>query len=281
MCLCPCFFDKSFRDYLDFTFFPWYNCAKKEGICLTDMTPCSQKIFDNKITVMTFNTQHCLNYLTGKIDFSAMAETILKFSPDIVGLNEMRGKGENPEYTAQTEKLAELCGMPFFYFAKALDVGGKNPYGNAILSKIPIISAETMLVPEPLEKIEGKHYEQRCVLNAKLPNGMTVLVTHFGLSPEEQINSVKVLGELITDKRCILMGDFNVTPDSDIIIPIREKMKDTADSFSTPDLLSFPSDKPHCKIDYIFVSHDIKVDFADIPDVVASDHRPHIAHISL
>jgi endonuclease/exonuclease/phosphatase (EEP) superfamily protein YafD len=37
--------------------------------------------------------------------------------------------------------------------------------------------------------------------------------------------------------------------------------------------------KPHRKIDYIFVSHDIEIISADIPAIVASDHRPHIAEV--
>lgn len=75
-----------------------------------------------------------------------------------------------------------------------------------------------------------------------------------------------------------LMGDFNVTPGDRILDPIRKKMNDTACRFPVP-LLSWPSDKPEIKIDYIFVTPDIEIISADIPDIVASDHRPHIAEI--
>ena len=37
--------------------------------------------------IMTFNTQHCRNFVTGKIDFEVMAEAIRKEAPEIVGLN--------------------------------------------------------------------------------------------------------------------------------------------------------------------------------------------------
>ena len=74
------------------------------------------------------------------------------------------------------------------------------------------------------------------------------------------------------------MGDFNLMPDSPLLDPIRARMKDTADVFTSPKL-SFPSDNPYRKIDYIFVSHDIKIVSADIPAIVASDHRPHIAEV--
>ena len=79
-------------------------------------------------------------------------------------------------------------------------------------------------------------------------------------------------------EKCVLMGDFNLVPEHPLLVPIREKMKDAADLFDEPKL-SYPSDAPTRKIDYIFVSPDIELISADIPAVVASDHRPHTAEI--
>jgi endonuclease/exonuclease/phosphatase (EEP) superfamily protein YafD len=75
------------------------------------------------------------------------------------------------------------------------------------------------------------------------------------------------------------MGDFNVEPSSPIIAKIREKMVDAEVLFKN-ELLSFPSDKPRIKIDYIFASSDIEIISADIPEIIASDHRPHVAEIA-
>ncbi len=230
------------------------------------------------MNLMSFNTQHCLNYLEQKIDFQIMADAIKQCGADIVALNEMRGKGRDPEYDEQVKILAEKSGLEHFYFAKAIDFDGVNPYGNGLLSRYPIEKAETILVPDPVIKAYDGYYETRCVLKAKLNNGVTVLVTHFGLNPDEQENAVKTILENLEDEKCVLMGDFNVFPDDKVLLPIRERMKDTSDMFGAP-LLSFPSDKPNRKIDYIFVSHDIKVLEADIPEIVASDHRPHTANV--
>ena len=104
---------------------------------------------------------------------------------------------------------------------------------------------------------------------------MTVLISHFGLNPDEHENAARTVAEHIEDEKCILMGDFNVLPDSHILDPIRARMKDTADVFPEP-LLSFLADRPDRKIDYIFVSHDIQVMSADIPALALSDHRPYI-----
>ena len=235
---------------------------------------------NNSLTVMSFNTQHCLNYVERKIDFEIMARAIRECDADIVGLNEMRDLGQHPEYTAQVEKLAQLTGMCYFYFAKATEFVNSGPYGNAILSRIPIKRAESIIIPDPSTKAYNGYYETRCVLKAELEGGVTVLVSHFGLNPDEQENAVKTVMDNLTEKKCILMGDFNVTPHASVIDPIRAKMTDTADVFDVPKL-SFPSDNPDRKIDYIFVSKDIYVECADIPPIVASDHRPHIARVKI
>ena len=231
--------------------------------------------------IMTFNTQHCANFVTGNIDYEIMAEAIKTCGAEIVGLNEMRDKGVSAGYkNAQVAELAKLTGMEYFYFAKAIEDGPGNPYGNGILSKHEFESVQTILIPEPENKPEGAYYERRCILKARLNNGLTVLVTHFGLSGAEQECAVKALVDEITDEKCVLMGDFNVTPDNKLLEPIRARMKDTAELFEA-EKLSFPSDKPRIKIDYIFITPDIEAVSADIPGIVASDHRPHTAEIKI
>ena len=89
------------------------------------------------VKVMSFNTQHCLNYREQEIDFQIMADAILSCGADVIGLNEVRDKGpDTAEYDKQVEYLSDLTGIPYRYFGKAIDTDG-GPYGNAFLSKIP------------------------------------------------------------------------------------------------------------------------------------------------
>lgn len=222
--------------------------------------------------IMTFNTQHCLSYLEKEINYELMARVISDFDADVVGLNEM--------YLGQTEKLSELTGIKHSFFAPAIEIPSRGLYGNGFLSKLPILSAENITIPDPETKAYKGYYETRCILKAELEGGVTALVTHFGLNPDERENAVKTVLEQLTDEKCILMGDFNSLSEDPILDPIRERMKDVSDIFVEP-LFSFPSDEPDRKIDYIFVSRDIEVISADIPAVVASDHRPHTATVAL
>ena len=109
-----------------------------------------------------------------------------------------------------------------------------------------------------------------------------VFGSHFGLANSEKRNAVSTVVELIDkcDLPLALMGDFNMQPNDEKLKPIYESIKDTVAYFSEPKL-SFPSDKPDCKIDYIFVSKDIKVLYADIPENMTSDHRPAFADIEI
>ena len=236
-----------------------------------------------KLKIMTFNIQHCLNYKSGNVEYPFFSGALSAFGADIVVLNEVRGAGRDTEYDPQTEILAKGAGYDYYYFAEAIKFGGVNPYGNAILSRFPIVSADTLTIPDPDPRGYDGYYETRCVARAVVDVGgekLTVLGVHFGLNPDEHENAVATILSAISPERCVLMGDFNSHPDDPIIAPLFERMTDAASVFGSP-LMSFPSDGPTEKIDYVFVTPDIKVISADIPAAVISDHRPHTAEIEL
>lgn len=235
-----------------------------------------------KIKVMSYNTQHCLNYVTREIDFDIMADTIKKCEADIIGFQEMRDESDHIEYDAQAKIIAEKLGFNYYYFAEAIRFDGVNPYGNALISRYPIKSAQIIMIPDPKLKVYNGYYETRCVLKATIDvgSGLEILVSHFGLNPDEQVKAVETVVGVLPKEKCVLMGDFNMEPDNEILSPIMQKLYDTAQDFDCPKL-SFPSDEPIKKIDYIFTSKDIKVCGADIPAIVSSDHRPHVATIEI
>jgi endonuclease/exonuclease/phosphatase family metal-dependent hydrolase len=234
-----------------------------------------------EIKIMSYNTQHCLNFLTQKIDFDLIANTIKNCGADIIGLQEIRGEGPREDYVDQIKVLSEKTGF-YYYFAEAIKVDDTNPYGNAILSKYPITSAETIAIPDPEVKKYKDGYETRCILKAKIDvaDGLNIIVSHFGLNKDEQKNAVTTVLENLPDEKCVLMGDFNMKPKNRILKPIKEKLFDTAEMFECKKL-SYPSDKPRVKIDYIFVSKDLCVSSADIPEIISSDHRPYISTVEI
>ena len=237
-----------------------------------------------KIRAMTFNIQHAVDFINGGICLELIANTIRAFDPDFCVLNEIYGKGDGsvlPEYGNQTEIIAELLGMRHHAFCPAITIYGK-PYGNAIVSKNPILSCRTVPIPEPIPHgYPESYYENRCVFVAEFEK-YCVMGSHFGLARDEQENAVATVVDEVkrAEKPTILCGDFNMTPDNPILAPVFGLMRDTAKVMSEPKL-SFPSDKPEIRIDYIFTSEHFTHLSADIPGVLASDHRPYIADLCL
>ena len=57
-------------------------------------------------------------------------------------------------------------------------------------------------------------------------------------------------------------------------------MNDTG-ALLPPGAKSFPSEAPTEKIDYIFATREFHAERADIPQIVASDHCPYVADLTL
>ena len=230
-----------------------------------------------KLKIVTFNVQHFLNYITQQIDMDMFERVIRSFDADVIGLNEVYGAGY---WGDQVTEMGRRLGY-HAYFAQAINVGEEGLYGNGLLSRHPMVNARTILVPNPDQNGYDGFYETRCLLQADIdvPGGLQVNVIHMGLNPDEQENAVITVAEHVSARRSILMGDFNMTPDDVNLVPIQAFMQDAAALFDEAEKPSFPSDAPDIKIDYIFTSEDIKCLSADIPEIIASDHRPHIATV--
>ena len=85
-------------------------------------------------------------------DTLAQVDEAVNCGADIIGLQEIRGEGPREDYVDQIKILSEKTGL-YYYFAEAIKVEGANPYGNAILSRYPIINAETIAIPDPEIKL--------------------------------------------------------------------------------------------------------------------------------
>lgn len=232
---------------------------------------------------MSFNIQHATDYIRQVIDLEYFAEEIKRLNPDFLGLNEVMDEGDDEEYTDQVGFFKEKLGWNgFFGLGDMID--GNNPFGNAVLTKYPIKSVGNFPIPDPEDKSEPTYYESRCVIKAIVEvDGVDVcwLVCHMGLAHLERVNAVEVICSLIdsTDMPVILMGDFNVEPDGEVLKPIRERLLDTADISDSAKEMTFPSDKPFKKIDYIFYRGLVCNSAETLHDVIA-DHLPVVADFS-
>lgn len=233
-----------------------------------------------RLKIMTYNIQHGRNHnLKGDvIDFDNTAIPVLQEQPDILGLNEVRN-GSTPTYVNQPAVLADICGgMPIF--GKAISLGENMDYGNAIISRFPVLSDKTVTIPDPTVRKYNGGYETRAVLCATLDCGgktLCVLSTHFGLNPDEQENAVNTVLKLIDtiDTPVILMGDFNVTPDDIAIKRLSSALHNTAADLNNIEF-TFSSDHPCKCIDYIWYKGLTPLSIHTVNGIY-SDHFPLVA----
>lgn len=233
-----------------------------------------------KLKAMTYNICSGKN-MARRRDLEFAASVIREAAPDFVTLNEVRRNTSDIGPVDQAWELGRLTGY-FPVFGRSIDIMG-GEYGNALLTRLPLMACEVIHIPDPPRTGEG-FYEHRSVLKCRLSAGgkpLTVLCTHFGLMPSEHENAVRtVLGILEgVSGPVMLMGDLNLTPDAPALAPIMAKIHDVSEG--RPLQLTFPSDTPEIKIDYIFCSDEIRPLSVRSVDTTNSDHRPLIAEIEL
>lgn len=251
------------------------------------------------LTVMTFNIQHGVDHArrlrepqasdVDLIDLDRIARIVQLYKPDVLSLNEVRDSSFEPGFFPQTRFLSEILHMPYYYFGEALGPGERGPYGNSLLSRLPMEDVQKIMIPDPPRTRRNGHYETRCLIKARIltdPSAkdggpFCVMNTHFGLEPEEAENAVKTVLEQTPEEPVptIVMGDFNLVPSSPILQPLLEVYQDSG-ALLPNNTLTYPSNDPEIKIDYI-LGRNLTFTKATVPDLLISDHKPYIAEIDL
>ena len=229
------------------------------------------------LRVMTYNIQHGIDYvhrLKTKeviVNLDKIVEIIKSVNPDIVALNEVYD-APVPYLEKQAEYIASKLGY-YFAFGKAINIKG-GEYGNALLSRFPLHDVSVISIPDAINHNEPVYYESRSIIKAyinKEGKKYHFFVSHFGLAKEEQDNGTALIKELVNDlDNVIFMGDLNLTPDDKNYQEITKVLKNAVNE----NIKTFPSINPVSRIDYIFVSNDIKVMKNKVLDIVFSDHLP-------
>ncbi|MDO8487267.1 MAG: endonuclease/exonuclease/phosphatase family protein [Candidatus Curtissbacteria bacterium] len=218
-------------------------------------------------------------YFTGIIDF------LKKSDADIIGFQEAVQEKDGKANTAQL--IANELGYEFVYATTCeIEKDGRIlDRGNAILSKHRIIENKTYVLSEIDKRTAiGADIE---VKGTKLHVFNTHLIhTHQKPSGTQNLQA-KNLIEVLPKRATILMGDFNAVPGSVAVKKISKVLKNT-DTSNLPTWCVYPEGCKVCKpkgveykLDYIFVSQDIKCKLFEVGSSKGSDHLPISAIIQI
>jgi endonuclease/exonuclease/phosphatase family metal-dependent hydrolase len=228
------------------------------------------------ITLLTFNI-HSANNQEGTVELDQIIEEIKETDAQIIGLQEVERMMPRSGYKDQTKIIADALGYQYYYGSNINILGVQ--YGNAFLSKYPILFADNHQLPKEL-------LEPRGFIEASIDVEGTpyhVFVTHFGLNAEERNKQVSFINEYISqrDGNVLLLGDFNSRPDSPEMSGLDSRMADSAAVLGSEDQYSYSlyNEEPSIRIDRIYVSDNIELKWNEAKPSTVSDHMRVVTQI--
>jgi endonuclease/exonuclease/phosphatase family metal-dependent hydrolase len=223
------------------------------------------------VRIMTYNLHNGFD-TDGHLDMEALAQVIEESQPDIVVLQEIsRGWVINGRLDMLTW-LSQRLNMPYVSGPTADPL-----WGNAILSRYPIIESSNLELP-PRDLFILRGFTSAVV---DLGNGdrLQVIATHFHHLEQDsdvrQLQTPVIVDFWNNTERTVILGDLNAEPDAPEIDLLRKAgLVDAMADAEPVSAYTFHSADLYQRIDYIWVSPDLVVKEANVPFSKASDHLP-------
>jgi endonuclease/exonuclease/phosphatase family metal-dependent hydrolase len=249
------------------------------------------------VRLVTFNLHHGVGD-DGRHDLVRVARLLDDADPDLICLQEVdRHFAERSEFVDQALLLAEALDRELTW-SPSIDkapTGGRverRQYGNALLSRLPVLSSRVHRLPGG--------GEPRSALRTLLElDGGTLWVTATHLttrSPDERAAQVATLAGLHTDsmEAGVMVGDFNARPEAPELSALRDGFGDAWELarerddqagwrfWQQDEGRTHPAGSPHRRIDQVWVSTGVEVASARVVDGEgASDHLPLVVDLEI
>jgi endonuclease/exonuclease/phosphatase family metal-dependent hydrolase len=230
-----------------------------------------------------------LNTWGGKLQFQIL-DFLKSERPDIVCMQEVHDlKGPSGAVFATLDEIKEAGGFEFGFMSPTRSFQyqqRKNSFGNATLSRLKILKAETVFTHGKFKDnfdltkhdFNSRNFQHLILqsgkrrINVLNHHGYLVLGTKDG--NHETARQMEVIADYISKLSgpLILAGDFNLTPRCDSIkvlnrqllnLSAKYRIKSTFNQFNSNDVVC----------DYIFVNDFVKVRNFKVSDELVSDHK--------
>ncbi|MEO8292227.1 MAG: endonuclease/exonuclease/phosphatase family protein [Actinomycetota bacterium] len=215
----------------------------------------------------------------GRVDPAALAATIAAQEPDVVVLQEVaRGWPIHGELDLAAW-LSHALGMPYRW-APAAD----DRFGNVVLSRLPIVGWEAV----PLPYAGGPQHRSfvRLTLDAGGGRTLTVIGTHLQQRAGSDVGSIQA-GRLVSGSHAghatVIAGDLNAQPgDAALTVLTDAGLVSAQDAAGDPGATTARDPTtPGDRVDWIFVSPELRVEAFEVVASDASDHLPLVAVVHL
>ena len=168
-----------------------------------------------KLASYNICSSHFLHGKYTKENLQLLAESISAVHADAICLQEVDKCAARSEGVDMTAELSRMSGYAYSYFIKIRDFQG-GEYGTAILSRYPIIDAQTLNFAVKIAK-QGTSCGY-VILDVE-GERVTLFNTHLSVESEEaNTDTMLCLGDILSDyaekngARLLCCGDFNTNP---------------------------------------------------------------------
>ena len=231
--------------------------------------------------IVTYNVHKCRG-MDGRTHVHRVAHVLKQIDGDIVALQEVFASEHGRQ--SQVEVIAAELGF-HVAFGRTRYLKGR-PYGNAILSRWPILSSSRLHLP-------WTRREQRGCLRADIETPLGVIHAfniHMGTSYFERRHQIRsfvkqqsVETELSGPR--VLVGDFNEWVSGLTTKVLQEKFESLNMELHIRRKRSYPGIFPFLHLDHIYFERPLHIETAELvrnrKTMVASDHLPLVARFGL
>lgn len=244
-----------------------------------------------------------LNLFEGGLFWENIEAFLLKEDPAVLCLQEVfNGDKKQPLSFQSITRLKELFPEYYFYYSPEMHETwphGGGDIGNAIFSRFPIVDQKTIPLHRKYERIirpkdekDFSHYPknlQHIVIEIDRKQ-LHILNLHgiWGLdgddTPERLKMSKKIVDEIKGVELAVLMGDFNLRPETKTIEAIEHEMTNVFKGELTTTFNMKHKKNPGyatAVVDMFFTSPTVKIVSSYCPDDDVSDHKPLVVTVSV
>ncbi|NBD10726.1 MULTISPECIES: endonuclease/exonuclease/phosphatase family protein [Corallococcus] len=230
-----------------------------------------------ELTLVSYNIHSGIG-VDGVFDLARVGAVLREVNADIIALQEVgdfRGKTSRED---QPEHLAELLGLHMAFGPNVVRNGRR--YGNAILSRLPVLKSKNYDLSVPRREPRGA---LRCDLDLGGGKQLHVFCLHLGLSVSERRRQESLLlsADLLRDAArkdpMVVCGDFNSWGNGPVSSLVREAIHDAAFELGAA-ARTYPTRLPLFRLDRIYVDSGVRpvsvTPHRSPLSRVASDHLP-------
>lgn len=237
------------------------------------------------LRIATYNIHKCVG-IDRRYSPERIAEVLREIDADVVAMQEVLCHSKSQERDHQAGYIAAELNMDYRFGENRKIKGGD--YGNVILSRLPIESAENY-------DISIHKYEPRGCLRAEISvNGgqpLHFVNIHMGTSYFERRKQVHKLlaGHVLDDPnlvgRRIVAGDFNEWTSGLTTRLFKENFRSVDPKLDLGSSRSFPGILPILHLDHVYFDKDFRLVKAYLhktrASLLASDHLPVVAEFEM